>query len=167
MSTGLFPAVKGPGHGVHHAPTSSAEVKEKVEPYLNPVSGLSWPVLEWKYLDSIKIYSIFLRALLIFWSVNKSGYSQYFSPYLRSKCLTMHDVGVPVSAASFRSDELCFLFTRCICGFRMILIVTSFAMPDTINLFVCEIEMKCFLWSVSWIYKHNLYRVTKATVWKA
>ena len=38
MGTGSFPGVKRPGRGVDHPPTSSAEVKERVEP--------SWPVLE-------------------------------------------------------------------------------------------------------------------------
>jgi len=42
-----FPGVKRPGCGVDHPPPSSAEIKERVELYLYPSSGLSWPVLGW------------------------------------------------------------------------------------------------------------------------
>ena len=41
----VFPGVKGPGRGVDHPPTSSAEVKGRVELYLCPLSGPPWPVL--------------------------------------------------------------------------------------------------------------------------
>ena len=37
--------VKRPGRGVDHPPTSSAEVKERVELYIYSSSGPSWPVL--------------------------------------------------------------------------------------------------------------------------
>jgi hypothetical protein len=40
-----FPGVKRPGRGVDHPPSSSAEVKERVELYLYSPSGPSWPVL--------------------------------------------------------------------------------------------------------------------------
>jgi len=39
MGTGSFPGVKRPGRGVDHPPTSSAEVKERVELYLYSISG--------------------------------------------------------------------------------------------------------------------------------
>jgi hypothetical protein len=39
------PGVKRPGRGVDHPPSSSVEVKERVELYLYSPSGLSWPVL--------------------------------------------------------------------------------------------------------------------------
>jgi len=45
MGTGSFVGVKRPGRGVDHPPTSSAEVKERVELYLYFPSGPSWPVL--------------------------------------------------------------------------------------------------------------------------
>ena len=52
MITALFhppvrwvPGVKRPGRGVDHPPTSSAEVKERVEPYFYSPSGPSRPVL--------------------------------------------------------------------------------------------------------------------------
>jgi hypothetical protein len=45
MGTGSFPGVKRPGRGVDHPPTSSAEVKERVELYLYSTSGPSWPVI--------------------------------------------------------------------------------------------------------------------------
>jgi hypothetical protein len=39
------PGVKWPGRGANHPPSSSAEVKERVELYLYSSSGPSWPVL--------------------------------------------------------------------------------------------------------------------------
>jgi hypothetical protein len=45
MDTGSFPVVKRPRRGFDHPPSSSAEVKERVELYLYSPSGLSWPVL--------------------------------------------------------------------------------------------------------------------------
>ena len=45
-----FPVVKRPGPGVDHPPTSTAEVKERVELYLYSPSGPSWLVLGWNYL---------------------------------------------------------------------------------------------------------------------
>ena len=46
MGTGsLSPRVKQPGRGVEHPPPFSAEVKERVEPYLYSSSGSSSPDL--------------------------------------------------------------------------------------------------------------------------
>jgi len=45
IGTGSFPGVKRPGRGVDHPLPSSTEVKERVEQYLYPPSGPSWPVL--------------------------------------------------------------------------------------------------------------------------
>ena len=45
MGTGSFPGVKWPGRGVNHPSPSSAEVKERVEPYLYNPYGPSWSVL--------------------------------------------------------------------------------------------------------------------------
>jgi hypothetical protein len=45
MGTGSFAGVKRPGRGVDHPPSSSAEVKERVELYLYTPCGPSWPVL--------------------------------------------------------------------------------------------------------------------------
>ena len=42
-----FPGVERPGRGVNHPPTSSADVKERVELHLYSPSGPSWPVLGW------------------------------------------------------------------------------------------------------------------------
>ena len=44
MGTGSLTGVKRPGRGVDHPPTSSAEVKERVEVYLYSTSGPSWTV---------------------------------------------------------------------------------------------------------------------------
>ena len=45
MDTGSFSGVKRPGRGVDHPPSSSAEVKERIELYIYSPSGPSWPVL--------------------------------------------------------------------------------------------------------------------------
>jgi hypothetical protein len=45
MGNGSFPGVKRPGRGVDHPPSSSADVKERVQLYLYSTSGPSWPVL--------------------------------------------------------------------------------------------------------------------------
>ena len=45
VGTGSFPEAKRPRRGVNHPPTSSAEVKERVELYLYSPYGPSWPVL--------------------------------------------------------------------------------------------------------------------------
>ena len=42
----VFPGVERPGRGVDHPPTSSSEVKERVQPYFYFPYGFSWPVLE-------------------------------------------------------------------------------------------------------------------------
>jgi hypothetical protein len=41
MGTGSFPGVKRSGHGTDHTPSSSAEVKERVELYFYSTSGPS------------------------------------------------------------------------------------------------------------------------------
>jgi len=46
MGNGSFLVVNRPGRGVAHPPTSSAEVKERVEVYLYSPSGPSLSVLE-------------------------------------------------------------------------------------------------------------------------
>ena len=45
MGIGIFPEVKRPGRDVDHPPTSSAEVKERVQLYFYSPSGFSWPVI--------------------------------------------------------------------------------------------------------------------------
>jgi hypothetical protein len=45
MGTGSFPGVKRPRRGGDHPPQTSAEVKERVELYLHPSFGPSWPVV--------------------------------------------------------------------------------------------------------------------------
>ena len=45
MGTGSFQGVKRQGRGVGHPPSSSAEVKGRVELYLYSTSGPSWPVI--------------------------------------------------------------------------------------------------------------------------
>jgi len=51
---GLFLGVKWLGLGVNHLPTSSTEVKEKVELYIYSLTGPSWPVLGWTLLYGLK-----------------------------------------------------------------------------------------------------------------
>jgi hypothetical protein len=45
IGPGFFPRVKRPGRGVDHPPTSSAEVKERVQLYIYSLSGPLLPVL--------------------------------------------------------------------------------------------------------------------------
>jgi hypothetical protein len=67
---GSFPGVKRPGRGVVHPPTSSAEVKERVELYLYSPSGPSWPVLGRPLpLLYIYIYYFFMHSSRTFRSV--------------------------------------------------------------------------------------------------
>ena len=61
MGTRSFPGVKRPGRDIDHQPTSSAEVKERVELYLYSSSEPSCPVLWWT-----SMYSNFLNHN-IFW----------------------------------------------------------------------------------------------------
>ena len=42
-----FPGIKLPGLGVNHPPLTSAKVKERIQLYLYPPFGSSWPVLGW------------------------------------------------------------------------------------------------------------------------
>ena len=48
-----FPGVKRPGRGVDHPPPSSAEVNERVELYLYSLSGPSWPVTGWTFVNTL------------------------------------------------------------------------------------------------------------------
>jgi len=45
------------GHGVDHPPPSSAEFKERVQPYLYSSSGLLCPVLGWNLPFTLSLYS--------------------------------------------------------------------------------------------------------------
>ena len=45
MGTGTFSGVKRPRRSVDHSPTSSAEIKERVELYHYSPSGPTWPVI--------------------------------------------------------------------------------------------------------------------------
>jgi hypothetical protein len=51
MGTGYIPGVKRMGHGVNHPPSSSAEVKERVEPYLYSLSEPPWQAIGELYLQ--------------------------------------------------------------------------------------------------------------------
>ena len=74
MSTGSFPGVKRPGRGVNHAPSSSAEVKERVElqPYSpygpsRQVTGRSLPlpkaIIFCPILTKPGVWQIFVKVL--------------------------------------------------------------------------------------------------------
>jgi len=63
MGIGSFPGVKRPGRGVDHPPTSSTEVKEKVEVYLYSPSGPLWPVWGEPYLYLFSFTLIIWHAL--------------------------------------------------------------------------------------------------------
>jgi len=45
MGTGSFPGVKRPGRGVNHQPSSSTEVKERVELHLYTPTVPLWQVI--------------------------------------------------------------------------------------------------------------------------
>jgi hypothetical protein len=74
---GLFTGVKRPGRGVGHLPSSSAEVKEKVDPYLYSTSGSSWSVLGWTVLfhlyPSLNLYTSVLHLLSSMQTVRTSS----------------------------------------------------------------------------------------------
>jgi hypothetical protein len=53
ICTWSFSGVKRPGRDVDHPPPSSAEVKERVGPYLYSSYGPSWPVLGWTLLSEL------------------------------------------------------------------------------------------------------------------
>jgi hypothetical protein len=65
MGTRSFPGVKRPGHGIDHPPPSSAEVKERVELYLNSPSGPSWPILGW----NLSLPSPTIQQIIVKWNV--------------------------------------------------------------------------------------------------
>ena len=70
-STGSFPVVKRPGRGVDHPPSSSVEVKERVQLYIYSLFGTSWPLLGW----SLTLCSF----------VNISNFSNYEGIFLLDK----------------------------------------------------------------------------------
>jgi len=58
MGTGSFPGLKRPGRGVDHPPTSSAEVKERVELYLySPL---------WAFVTCYRVNFTFIIIIIIF-----------------------------------------------------------------------------------------------------
>jgi hypothetical protein len=82
-----FPAVRRPGRGANNPPTSSAEVKEKVELYLlspsgptRPVLGQTWP-LPWPHIGTSPHYSRYTIFRVNFWSIPKLFFSKQ-SQYL-------------------------------------------------------------------------------------
>ena len=66
MGTGSFPGVKRPMGGVHHSPTPSAKVKERVEPYIYSPFGPSWPVLGRGICYLVKSTDVHLLFLQVF-----------------------------------------------------------------------------------------------------
>jgi hypothetical protein len=62
MGTGSFPGLKRPGRGVDHLPTSTIEVKQRIELYLYSPSGSSWPVLRVKFTSYSGIFTICYRT---------------------------------------------------------------------------------------------------------
>jgi hypothetical protein len=64
MSNESFPGVKRPRRAVD-PPTSSAEVKERVELYLYSPSGPSWPVLIWTLVFFTLLYFTLLHFVYL------------------------------------------------------------------------------------------------------
>ena len=90
MGTRSFPWVKGLKHGIDHPPPSSAEIKERVEPYVYSNSRPSWPVIGWTLPLPLHWYHWT-------WSVDKYHYSsqrvfiltfQYLSLFSDSRSFT-------------------------------------------------------------------------------
>jgi hypothetical protein len=61
MGTGSFPRVKRLERGVDHPPTSSAEVKERVELYLYSPSGPSWPCYRVNFIFTFTFIYIYIH----------------------------------------------------------------------------------------------------------
>ena len=80
----IFPSVKRPGRCVDHPPSSSPEVKGKVQLYLYYTSWPSWPVVGWTSL--LRIWCDFDRASSLICG-NKMPTSCNRSFYCRSYCL--------------------------------------------------------------------------------
>jgi len=95
--TGSFPGVKRPGQGVDHPPTSSAEVKERVELYLYSPSGPLWPVIGWTLL----YFTDYILALKNKYNVCKQPYSMQVESGLQS-ALHLHTVRLFVKSDNTR-----------------------------------------------------------------
>jgi len=74
MGTGSFPEVKQPGRGVNHLPSSSADVKGRVELYLYSPSGPSW-----QFIESILPFTITKKtaSMIIMMMINDRTRSYY------------------------------------------------------------------------------------------
>jgi len=59
VRTGSFLGVKLPGRGVDNPPTSSAEVRERVQLHVCSPYGPSWPVLGWSLVLPEREFPLF------------------------------------------------------------------------------------------------------------
>ena len=95
-----FPGVKRPGHGIDHPPPSSTEVEGRVELFLYPPFGPSWPVLGWTLLYLCDKLSITLTHLHVhLWANTVPGTSCLTCKILSlvlykmyTKCFILHSV---------------------------------------------------------------------------
>ena len=76
MTTGSFPALKWPGHGIDHPTPSSARVKETVELYVYFPCGPSGHILGWTLLyfyTYTEMYTTFQHNHHFYWGIHPSG----------------------------------------------------------------------------------------------
>jgi len=82
LGTGSFLGVKRPGSCVDHLPSSSAEVRERVELYLFSPSGPPWPVL-WRALPlSRRVKCVYIGGLSLCVSLQKTAMSLLWQLHL-------------------------------------------------------------------------------------
>ena len=106
MGTGSFLGVKWPGHGVDHPPPSSAEIKERVEPFLYSPSGPLWPVLWWP----LPLFYLCPHDTLLLLTRGRCGQnmqSQVLLCHSGWKCKGFPDI--PTTSLMMRAQKTCIL----------------------------------------------------------
>jgi hypothetical protein len=119
MGTGFFPGVKRPGRDFDHPPTSSADIKERVELYIYSTSGSVFPVLGWNWILLLKYSTTLLKTWKIscpggFYAVIWWIWSPCVLLLLPSEMISLRDEGsFPFfSVLTFKSRSAIFLQVR-------------------------------------------------------
>jgi len=86
----LFLRVKWQGYGVGHPSPSSAKIKEIVELYTYPLSGPSWPVLEWSLpLSWTLLGKQCAKEVTCMWELSTCDNKKYSNSWILNKfCIT-------------------------------------------------------------------------------